>query len=146
MSRQFHLHLEFVTWYHERSMWNLENPESELLQANIPSYLCPSYPAGDCAYQVVPAPDFPPEVKQQWDRCQWILYRLRRAHLDGPPAQPAQALAAAGDPCSLLLQPSVMLNKKGLLHAHHWQRGCFWTPQPPVNLNRKVMLRDHDKR
>ncbi|CAL8463617.1 g3151 [Coccomyxa elongata] len=64
--------------------------------------------------EVVPAPDFPPEVKQQWDRCQWILYRLRRAHLDGPPAQPAQALAAAGLVSEDVIFQDAVLECRGL--------------------------------
>lgn len=45
---------------------------------------------------MVPAPDIPPAAEQQWHRAQFILHRLRRAHLDGQPAQPALALASAG--------------------------------------------------
>ena len=48
------------------------------------------------AWQVLPAPDMPARVEMQWHRAQWILYRLRRAHLDGPPTQLVKALASAG--------------------------------------------------
>ena len=48
--------------------------------------------------QVLPAPDMPARVEMQWHRAQWVLYRLRRAHLDGPPTQPVKALASAGAP------------------------------------------------
>jgi hypothetical protein len=44
------------------------------------------------------------EVEQQWHRVHWILLRLRRAHLDGPPAQPAKALAASGKTLVYLFQ------------------------------------------
>ena len=46
--------------------------------------------------QVTPAPDIPPEVERQFKRMEWIVYRLRRAYLDGRPSQPIQALASAG--------------------------------------------------
>ena len=57
--------------------------------------------SGYATGQVTPAPDIPPAVEQQWHRAQWILYRLRRAYLDGPPTAPVQALASAGALASL---------------------------------------------
>ena len=49
--------------------------------------------------QVRPAPDVPPEIDQQYRRMEWMLYRLRRAHLQAGPAEPAAALASAGARC-----------------------------------------------
>ena len=46
--------------------------------------------------QVTPAPDIPPELERQFKRMEWLVYRLRRAYLDGIPSQPVQALASAG--------------------------------------------------
>lgn len=117
----------------------MHGAQIQLLQEN----LCPNGQPEDCACQVVPAPDFPPEVQQQWDRCQWILYRLRRAHLDGPPAQPAQALASAGDFCGLLSicrKRSCCMLKLG---ANNVSGACFLL-QATLILNRKGMPRDHD--
>ena len=47
-------------------------------------------------WQVTPAPDIPPEVERQFQRLEWVTYRLRRAYLEGTPSQPVQALASAG--------------------------------------------------
>ena len=51
--------------------------------------------------QVVPAPELPPDVEQQYQRFQWILFLLRKAHMQASPDAPAKALLAAGAlPCS----------------------------------------------
>ena len=46
--------------------------------------------------RVQPAPDWPPDVQQHYDRFQWVLFLLRKAHLQPSPAAPANALIAAG--------------------------------------------------
>ena len=44
--------------------------------------------------QVVPAPTIPAEVEARHEKLQWILLKLRRAHMGGQVDEPLRSLAA----------------------------------------------------
>lgn len=46
--------------------------------------------------RVQPAPDWGPKIQAHFDRFQWILFLLRKAHLQPGPCSPAEALISAG--------------------------------------------------
>lgn len=50
--------------------------------------------------QVQPSPEWPPEVQRHYDRFQWLLFLLRKAHMQPSPAAPAKAVLDAGKHCS----------------------------------------------
>lgn len=47
--------------------------------------------------EVQPAPAWEPEAQKCYDRFQWILFLLRKAHMQPCPKAPADALVAAGE-------------------------------------------------
>ena len=71
-----------------------------------------------------PAPDVPPEIDRQYRRMEWMLYRLRRAHLQAGPAGPAAALASAGARQNPNLQALCCWPRAPWLRlVHRWGRG-----------------------
>ncbi len=94
--------------------------------------------------QVVPAPTIPAEAEANHEKLQWILLKLRRAHMGGKADEPLKSLAADNliAPGVIYEDPVATSDSLAELQEYH-QVNIASTPLEPLSNTRHSHLREY---